>query len=243
MNFSSRFFRAGAVCALLTVITTLAVHVLPNLWADATTFEQQIQMRLNALYMTQRWVILIHCALVIFSMFALGVAKVREAPVLAGFGFLGFLFFGVTEIVRTSLSIFAVNRVWRAGYANAADEPARETFRSVIVAYPGINDALFFIFYVCFALGLVCYGFAFLKSEGLTSSLGWLFAVWSLLSVPTLIDTINGTDSFGPFVEWVGPWFLPLARLYVGIWLWRNAEAVAFGRETIVSKPGSTAAV
>ena len=237
MNFSPRFFRAGAVCALLTVLTTMAVHVLPNLWADATAFEQQIQLRLHAIYMAQRWVILIHCALVVFSMFALGLAKLREAPALVSFGFLGFLFFGVTEIVRTSLSIFAVNRTWRAGYATAVDETTRETLRSVLAVYPGINAALFFVFYVCFLLGLVCYGFAFLKSEGRRSRLGLLFLLWSLLSVPVLIDTINGRESLGPYLEWVGTYFLPVARLLVGIWLWKNAVAIARNFE---DHPGKT---
>lgn len=227
MNFSPRFFRFAAICAWVTVITTLAVHVLPNLWGNATTFEQQIQLRLNGIYMAQRWAVIVHCVLVPLSMFALGLAKLREAPALVGFGFLGFLFFGATEILRTSLSIFAMNRAWRTGYAAALDEPTREAFRSVIVAYPGINDALFFIFYVCFLLGLVCYGFAFLRSEGRASHIGLLFILWSLLNVPTLIDTIKGTEWLGSYFQWVGPYFQPLARLYVGIWLWKNAVTIA----------------
>jgi hypothetical protein len=121
MNLSPRFFRFGAVCAVLTALTTLIVHIVPNLWADATTFEQQVELRLNPIYLAQRWTILLHCALVILSMFVLGAAKLRSAPLLVSCGFLGYLCFGFTEILRTSISIFAVNRTWRAGYAAAAD--------------------------------------------------------------------------------------------------------------------------
>lgn len=227
MNLTPRFFRFGAVCAVLTALTTLVVHIVPNLWADATTFEQQVALRLNPVYMAQRWTILVHCALVIMSMFVLGAAKLRYAPALVGFGFLGYLFFGFTEILRTSISIFAVNRTWRAGYAAAADDATRERFQSLISAYAGINQALFFIFYTGFMIGLVCYGLAFLRSEGRKSQLGILFLVWAFLDVPGFIDTVIGTGSLGAYFEWVGPYFLPLARLYVGVWLWRNSEALS----------------
>ena len=139
MNLTPRFFRFGAVCAVLTALTTLVVHIVPNLWADATTFEQQVELRLDPIYLAQRWTILLHCALVIISMFVLGAAKLRSAPALVSFGFLGYLCFGFTEIVRISISIFAVNRTWRAGYAAAADDATREHFRSLITAYGGIN--------------------------------------------------------------------------------------------------------
>ena len=224
MNFTPQFFRFGAVCAVVTALTTLVVHIVPNLWADATTFEQQVALRLDPIYLAQRWTILLHCALVILSMFALGAAKLRTAPALVSFGFLGYLCFGFTEIVRTSISIFAVNRTWRAGYAAATDDGTRERFQSLIAAYGGINNALFFVFYTSFLIGLVCYGLAFLRSEGRKSNLGLLFAAWSLLSVPAFIDAITGTESLGRNFEWVGPYFLPLARLYVGVWLWKNAE-------------------
>lgn len=224
LNLTPRFYRFGAVCAMLTALTTLVVHIVPKLWADATTFEQQVELRLDSIYLAQRWTILVHCALVILSMFALGAAKLRNAPALVSFGFLGYLCFGFTEIVRTSISIFAVNRTWRAGYAAAADDATREHFRSLITAYGGINQALFFIFYTAFLIGLVCYGLAFLRSEGGKSQLGLLFLVWSLLSVPAFVDAITGTESLAQHFEWVGPYFLPLARLYIGVWLWKNAE-------------------
>lgn len=232
LNLSPRFFRFGAVCALLSVLTTLAVHILPNLWANATSFEQLVDLRLNPIYMAQRWVIIVHCVLVIISMFALGVAKLREATALVSFGFLGFLVFGFTEILRMSLSIFAMNRSWRAGYAAAVDDNAREAFRATIASYSGINDALFFVFYVGFSIGLLCYGLAYLKAEGLRSRIGVLFLLWGALGMPALIDTVSGHAMFGAYFEWVGTYFLPLARLYTGVWLWKNAGALAAAMRT-----------
>jgi hypothetical protein len=48
--------------------------------------------------------------------------------------------------------------------------------------------------------------------------------VWALLDVPGFIDAVVGTEPLGRHFEWVGPYFLPLARLSVGVWLWKNAD-------------------
>ena len=223
MNFTPRFFRFGAVCALLTALTTLVVHVMPNLWSDAMSFEQQVELRLNSLYFINRWVVLLHCALVVVSMFALGLPTMRRAPVAVIFGFLAFACFGFTEMLRTAISIFAINRNWRAAYASAVDSATRERFRGFIESYSGINDALFFIFYTAFSLGLICYGIAFLRTNASMSQLGILFVVWALLNLPGWIDAVIGTELLGRYFEWVGPVFQPIARAWIGVWLWRNA--------------------
>ena len=222
MNFTPRFFRFAAVCALLTALTTLVVHVMPNLWSDAMSFEQQVELRLNPLYLTNRWIVVLHCALVVVSMFALGLPAARRAPAPVIFGFLAFVCFGFTEMVRTAISIFAINRNWRAVYATAVDPATRERFRAFIESYSGINDALFFIFYTAFTVGLICYGIAFLRT-GRMLQLGILFTVWALLNLPGWIDAVIGTELLGRYFEWVGPAFQPLARAWIGVWLWKNA--------------------
>jgi hypothetical protein len=203
MNLTPRFFRFGALCVLLTVVTTLIVHWVPDLWANVTTFEQRLELRLNQIYIARHWAVILHCLLVVVSMFALGVTKLRAAPALVTFGFLSYVFFAFTEILRTSLSLFAMNRSWRAGYMAATDEDTRDALRATIGAFPGINDALFFIFFLGFTLGTLCYG------------------------IPGLIDTFSGQPLLGRYFEWVGYYFLPLARLFVGVWFWKNADRLA----------------
>ena len=114
------------------------------------SFEQQVELRLNSLYLINRWVVLLHCALVVVSMFALGLPAIRQAPVAVIFGFFAFACFGFTEMLRTAISIFAINRNWRAAYASGVDSATRERFRGFIESYNGVNDALFFIFYTVF---------------------------------------------------------------------------------------------
>jgi hypothetical protein len=171
--------------------------------------------------------VLLHCALVVVSMFALGLPAVRRAPVAVIFGFLAFACFGFTEILRTAISIFAINRNWRAAYATAVDPTTRERFRAFIESYSGVNDALFFIFYTAFTVGLICYGTAFVRTNGRMSQLGILFTAWAVLNLPGWIDTVTGAEWLGPYFEWVGPAFQPLARAWIGLWLWKNAEWAA----------------
>ncbi len=79
MNVSTRFLRFASICALATALTTLAIHLLPELWADADTFEEQLQLQHNSIYVLHSWIIIVHCLLVIVSMFGLGSQVVGRA--------------------------------------------------------------------------------------------------------------------------------------------------------------------
>lgn len=229
MKLSPKFFKVAALCALLSALTTLVVHVLPDLWSDIDTFEEQIQLRNHSLYFARLWVVIVHCILVVVSMYAIALLRFRETPALAGLGFLSFVVFSFTEMLRTSLGIFALNRTWRAGYANATDESARAWLRAAIEAYAGANAALFFLFYIGFLLGIFCYGLSLSQSSGIDRRIGMLFLLWSALSLPALLDTIRGVDSIGPWFDWVGPYFLPVARTAIGVWLWKKSTALSDG--------------
>lgn len=209
---------------MLSALTTLVVHVVPELWADANTFEKQLELRNNAYYLGRLWVVIIHCLLVAISMCAIALLRYRDTPVMAGLGFLSFIVFSFTEMLRTSLGIFALNRTWRAGYVSAANEAMRSWFRAAIEAYSGINNALFFLFYVAFLLGILCYGLSLAKTVGLDRLVGWLFLLWTALNIPALIDSVRGVESFSKWFNWVGPYFQPLARMAIGLWLWKKAK-------------------
>lgn len=229
---SPRMLKFAAVCALVTVATTLVVHALPWMWADVDTFEEQLTLPHNALYMGRLWVVLFHCVLVVVSMFGVAALKFRDSPALMGLGFLSFVIFAFSEMLRTSLVLFALNRQWRVGYSAAKDETTRASLREAMEFFSGISEALFFIFYVAFLLGILCYGCALVGSRGFDGKVGWVFLIWTALSVPVLIDTFIGKDVLGPYFEWVGPFFLPVARAIVGIWLWNKSSAIAVNLST-----------
>ena len=226
MSPGPRFLRLGAVAAALTVPTTLAIHLLPELWADSLSFEARLDLRTNAVYMARLFIVLFHCLLVVISMAAArSLAPSASAAAAADFGFLAFLGFAYTETLRTSLALFALNRSWRAAYAAAADAAARERARALIEGFSGINDALFFVFIACFFLGTLCYGVAFRRGGGLTSVIGWLFLAWTALSAPGLIDAATGAETLSAHFDWVGPYFQAPARGLIAVWLWRAGSA------------------
>ena len=214
------FVKVASICALLTALTTLAVHWLPELWKDVTTFDAQVQLRHNAIYIVRLWTVLLHCVLVVVSMAAIPWLLTGPSRLVAMFGFGSFVMFAFVEMLRTSLSIFAVNRAWRSGYELATEDVKRTAFRSALESFSGMNDALFFLFFLAFTLGLFCYGFALLRTNGMDRGVALLFLVWGLLNLPGLIGTILGNESLAAPFGWVGPYFQPLARFLIAIWLW-----------------------
>ena len=221
---TARFVRFASVCAFATALTTLAIHLLPPLWASADTFEEQLALRHNPIYLARLWVVIVHCILVVVSMYAVGVLRARRQTNLMALGFLGFVVFAVAELLRTSLAIFALNRRWREEYATVTDDARKDALRAAIEAFPGFGSALFFVFAIAFQLALLCYGFALLGGQGMDRLLGGVFLLWVLLSLPGMFDTIVGSPGASRYFEWVGPYFQPLARALVGVWLWREAE-------------------
>jgi hypothetical protein len=220
---SARFLRFAAVCAFATALTTLAIHLLPPLWASADTFEEQLELRHNPIYLARLWVVIVHCILVVVSMYAVGALRVRRSTALLILGFLGFVVFALAELLRTSLAIFAVNRRWREEYASTTDETKKDALRAAIEAFPGFGSALFFVFAIAFQLALLCYGFALVGGQGMDRLLGGVLLLWVFLSLPGMFDTIAGSQGVSRFFEWVGPYFQPLARGLVGVWLWRES--------------------
>ena len=224
---SAGFVRLASICALLTVATTLAVHWLPELWSDVKTFEQRVQLRHNALYMARLWVVLVHCVLVVVSMAPVPLLLRGTSRLVAIFGLGSYVMFSFVEMLRTSFAIFTMNRAWRAGYEQTTDENLRAAFRTSLETFAGINDALFFLFIVAFIAGLFCYGFALLPGEGIDRRIAWLFLLWGLVSLPGVVGTITGQPALGAPFAWVGFYFVPLARLLVGLWLWSVSGRLA----------------
>jgi len=227
MRPDSRLLRIAAFCAALSALTTLVVHLGPNFLPAAPTFEARLELRGNPLYVAWLWNYILHCLLVVVSMYAVRSLAPQGRTALSDLGFLAFVVFAFAETLRSSLAIFALNRTWRVAYAGAADEAARERARSLIEGYAGIGEALFFVFFLAFFLGTVCYGLAFYRESDLTGGVGILFLAWAGLNLPGLVETIAGTEVLSPYLDWVVPHFQAAARLVIGYWLWKSAATAA----------------
>lgn len=214
------FVKVASICAILTALTTIAVHWLPDLWSSTTTFESRLQLRHNAVYMGRLWIVLIHCVLVVISMAAIPYLLNGTARLVALFGLGNYVMFAFVEMLRTSLTIFAVNRTWRAGYESSNDDIQRESFRDALDTFAGVNDSLFFLFFAAFTIGLFCYGSALLLRSGIDQGVGFLFLLWGVLNLPDLVSAIAGNEALDKGFDWVGRYFQPVARLLIGAWLW-----------------------
>ena len=217
---SPAFVRVASICAILTALTTVAVHWLPDLWSNLMTFESRVQLRHNLIYMGRFWIVLIHCVLVVISMAAVPCLLNGTSRLIAMFGLGSYVMFAFVEMLRTSLSIFAVNRAWRAGYETSGEDVQRRVFRAALDAFGGVNDALFFLFFLAFTVGLFCYGFALLSKGGMDQHIAFLFLLWGVFNLPGLIGTIVGNEGLGAPFDWVGRYLQPAARLLIGLWLW-----------------------
>jgi hypothetical protein len=223
---SPAFIRVASICAILTALTTVAVHWLPDLWGNLTTFESRVQLRHNVIYLGRFWIVLLHCVLVVISMAVIPLLVNGTSRVIAMFGFGCYVMFAFVEMLRTSLSIFAVNRAWRAGYETSPNEMQRRAFHAALDTFGGVNDALFFLFFLAFTVALFCYGFALLSTSGMDKGLAILFLLWGILNLPGLFGTIIGNESIGAPFDWVGRYFQPVTRLLIGLWLWRVGTQV-----------------
>ena len=99
----------------------------------------------------------------------------------------------------------------------------KQAFRDALDTFAGVNDALFFLFFAAFTVGLFGYGFALVLKSGIDQAIGLLFLLWGVLSLPGLTAAIVGNEALSAGFDWVGRYFQPAARFSLGLWLWNVA--------------------
>src|SRR5205814_8380221 len=98
MPVTKSFIRFAAICALLSAITTLGVHLIPG-GEVASNFDERIALQTNKVYLARLWVVLFHIVIVLTSLWAVAILNWRPAPGWIGFGFLASLLFGAAACV------------------------------------------------------------------------------------------------------------------------------------------------
>ena len=230
MSFTAGFFRFAAACALLSAITTLGVHLIPGA-EKAVTFEQRIALHADPVYIARLGNVLVHILLVIASMWGVAAAKRKTAAGFMGLGFLGYLLFALAEIFRTSLGLFMVNRGWRARFAGA-DEATQNELRTLLSAWPGINDALFFLLVLGFFIGNLFYGSVLVRGAGFERTLGTILLFWAALGFYGMANGFLGAAWLPDVPDFVAWTFQPAVRVLIAIWLWGVAASVTRESQT-----------
>lgn len=230
MIFSRNFFRATAAAAFITGLTTLCVHLMPRLYAGPADFDRLVGLHAEPYYILRLWIVLGHVLLVAFSMLGLAAKRLNGSPGLMIFGFLGYLLFTLAELLRTSMGLFAINRGWRAAYAQATDESVKLSLRTLLEGWPGVNDGFFFLLVLGFFIGNLCFGLSFIHGAGPERYLGIALLLWSLLGLNTILGDFAGLRLVS-VPEWISWTFQPAVRFFIAWFLWREASTEFIGHK------------
>lgn len=237
MMFSRNFFRAAGVAAFITGITTLCVHLMPLLYAGPADFERLVGLHAEPAYILRLWIVVVHVLLVVVSMLGLAAKRLNDSPGLMIIGFLGYLLFTLAELLRTAMGLFAVNRAWRAGYAQATDESVKLGLRTLLEGWPGVSDGFFFLLVLGFLIGNLCFGLSYVRGAGAERYVGIALLLWSALGLNTLSGYFAGLNLVS-VPEWVSWTFQPAVRFFIAWFLWHEVSAEFVGRTKHASAHG-----
>jgi hypothetical protein len=220
MLAATRFYRFAAWAAFATVLTTLGVHLISFAPAD---FEAAARLYQNPWYNARLALVIVHCALVAVTMYAVALAWFHRSPGLVGLGLLGYLGFAAAEIARMFLALKWAGAL-RQRYVESTDEALRAWLRYTLEqSWPALSGALFAIFITAFAVGNCCYGLALWRRARapLDRALGLLLLLWAAEGAFVLFGTFYPQPwSDAPLEIW-SLTFQPAVRGVVGVWLLR----------------------
>jgi hypothetical protein len=174
----------------------------------------------NSIYLARLWVNFVYIFFALAAYAAAATLSWRRSRALAGFGLLCFMLWGFVELIGVATNIFAVNFTRRAQYASSTPE-VRQQLEVLLLGFPAVWDALFFVLLSGFFFGTFCFGFAAALGSGLERLVGVLF----LLAVPlTACIMLAGYTSYtfvDGVVAWLYPVLQPLSRALLAGLLWR----------------------
>ena len=223
MNQSRQFLQFASICCFITVITTLGIHLyFPDPPAD---FEQRVLLYKDSTYLLNRWWVIIHCLLVIISMWGVAVVQMKKSPGFTGLGFLFIAVFGIAEITRQLFVLFYVNEL-RGQYASAIDPVTKEVLKNNLINAVFITAPLFSLFILSFGLGNLFYGLSLYPGKGFTRILSILLIIWAVGTFLAFGNSMWRVDGINKFIEHYNYTYQPLVRGLLAVWLWRVAKSL-----------------
>ena len=221
---SRRFIQVAGLCFAVSSITTLGLIFLPAVPARHADFEARTRLIFNPIYMTRRWIALVHPLIVVIG--ALGVAAVRfrEAAGTAMTGFLFFFVWASTEAIKQALTLVAVDWTWRPQYVMAATDAERAIARNYIVGFEPLSDGLFFLLDLAFICANVLYVRAVWGRPVMQRVVAVCFGVGALLGIVSIITSFGGEVLPARVMDVLYPALQPAARFLIGFWLIRSGK-------------------
>lgn len=218
---NNTFLRFAAITAFISALTTIGVHFIDF---PVEGFEERLLLARDTLYIQHKWMIIVHCLMVIISMCGVATLLWHLNKGLAALGMLFFSVFGIAEITRM-FSVLAYLNPMREKYLAATNDTVRQILQLQIESFSQGTLILFLVFILGFALGNLFYGLALIRERAEDKWMGIVFLLLALTTSLSFANSFWEIQSIGRIVEESGKFFTPVVRLIIGIWLWRKATA------------------
>ena len=222
MTLSPAFYRTAAVCSWASVITTLGLIFLPRLFAPIDGFEGRMGRVHDDWYQVRAWIYLVHPFLTGTAALAICTRLRTTSPAAALVGAAGFSIWALTEAAQQCFTLFAFD-AWRKAYT-AGDLAIRAQMPTLTTLYDEVWDAMYVLLLIGFVIGNTALGLVFVRRRGLTRVVGAFFLCAVVLTFFYLLPELGIPASLGPLDPWIYPATQPLARLLIGVWLWKSAD-------------------
>lgn len=219
----------GGIAAVTSAATTFLLWYLPRTYAAPADFAEVVALHAEPAYLARLWVNYVHVFVALFAYGVVAAVLRGRAPLAAAVGMTAFAFWCLAEALGISITIWAVNDTWRAGFA-AADPETQGLIRASLHTYSGIWNGVFFVILTTFLIGTLSYGIALASGGTPERLLALLFLLAAPLTVIIMLDGYFGASLSG-WIAWSYPLLQPLSRALTGAWLiWLATSRYSKGR-------------
>ena len=222
-EFPPTFYRVAGVASILSVVTTLMLIFLPQLFAPIPDGIPGRMLRVtDPLYQLRAWAYQVHPFLAFAAALGVGIACRRVSPALALAGILSFGLWAITETGQQSLTLFAFDdwrRAWLAG-----DPVVRDTIEARVAVYDGLWEASYSLLLFGIILGSAFFAVMLMRlPDALSRAVGAFYALAAIQSIFLQSGELGGPVLPESLAFWIYPATQPLARFLIGVWLLRVA--------------------
>lgn len=216
--------RFASIACFLSVVTTIGIHAFFNF--NATTFEQRLLLFHDPVYIFNHWWVIVHCLLVIISMWGFCMVQSKKFLGFTGLGFVFFVVFGITEMYRQFLVIFYLNGM-RQKYIAAKTEDIKLFLANSIENFGLLTYPLFGLFVFAFGIGNFFYGLSLVGEKGVSKFVSVLLLIWSAGIFLALGNEFWEWSWLSSFLPHFNLWYQSFMRALLGWWLWKMSSQVA----------------
>lgn len=216
-NNEKQFIKIAAVCAFATVLTTVIIH---SGYFDFSglTLDENVSLFRNFKYHAGRWIIIIHCILVLISVWAIFLVKRKRYLELTGLGFVFYVLFAFTEIFRQFMELFYLNGL-RERYFLSENFEVQGYLMADIKNFGLLAYSFYGLFILMFALGNLCYGLSLVRGPKWDRILGISLLMWGFLGLVSLGNEFWAIDYLEKGIGVVLNVIQPIIRFGIGYWL------------------------